>query len=84
MEPRHAKIKILRDFKKPNCGDFTKDESYIGKIHAIGYTGGFDRLPNDTMEGALEPSIIVEITSNCDKLGYLVEMKLHWECSISY
>ena len=57
------KIIILRNIDK-HIGKLKKDTCYNVKILKTGIVGGFERYPQDnTMEGCLEWSVLVEFES---------------------
>ena len=57
---RLAIIEITRDFVRSDV-TFKKGETYLAEILSIGFSGGFDRHNNDTMEGSIEPCAIIHI-----------------------
>lgn len=83
-----AEIKFIKKVER-NGSDLIiqSGEMYRGNIHYLGVTGGFDRHGDNTMEGAINPIVIFEITGNDimaqeSAIGTVLTLELHYEINL--
>lgn len=83
-----AEIKFLKKVERNGSELIIQaGEMYRGNIHYLGVSGGFERHPDNTMAGALNPICIIEITDNDiiaqeQAIGTVLTLELHYEINL--